>query len=318
MLPLPPFEWIAPQSLDELVRVLAEAPGDTMLVAGGTDVLPNLKHGLHAPRRVIGIAQLAELQQIEDAPDGGLAIGAGVHLDRLASDPRVRARYPALADAAASIASPQIRRMGTLGGNLLLDTRCAYYNQSAFWRGALGHCLKKDGTVCHVVPTGKHCVAALSADTPAPLIAFGAELELRSLRGTRVLPVEKLYAGDGVANHVRARDEVLVRVRLPAPAPGLQSAYVKLRAREAIDFPLLSVAVAVDAGVRVVVGALGALPKLVRVGVTPPLTDAAIDAIARAAQTQCHPLANLGAADWRQAVVGTQVARALRALVASH
>ena len=322
MLPLPAFEWIAPTSLGELVRVLAEAPGETMLIAGGTDLVPNLKAGLYSPRRVVGLGRIAELQQIEIAPDGALALGAGVRIDRVATDPRVRARYPALADAAASVASPQIRRMATLGGNLLLDTRCAYYNQSAFWRGALGHCLKKDGDTCHVVPNGRHCVAAMSADTPAPLIAFGAEVELRSLRGTRVLPLARLYAGDGVTNHVRAPDEVLVQVRVPAPRPELASAYVKLRARQAIDFPLLSVAAVVDPEhVRIVVGALGALPRGVRLADDQlharPLTPAMIDAIGAAAETQCHPLANLGGADWRQAVVGTAVKRALGALVPS-
>jgi len=284
--------------------------------------VPNLKHGLFAPRRVIGLLRVEELGRIAVEPDGALVLGAGVRIEQVATDARVRARYPALADAAANVASPQIRRMGTLGGNLLLDTRCAYYNQSAFWRAALGYCLKKDGDVCHVVPTGRHCVAAMSADTPAPLIAFGAEVELHSTRGTRVLPLVKLYAGDGVTHHVRAPDEVLVRVRLPMPTPQLASAYVKLRARQAIDFPLLSVAAVVDpARVRVVVGALGALPRVVRLVDDQlrarPLTAAMIDAIGAAAETQCHPLANLGAADWRQAVVATTVKRALGALVPS-
>ncbi len=320
VLPLPPFEWLAPRSLDEAVRALAAAPDDTMLLGGGTDVLPNLKHGLHTPRRLIGLGKIDELGRIEVGAD--VRLGAGVTIDRLAREPRVRAWYPALAAAAESIASPQLRRMGTLGGNLCLDTRCGFYNQTAFWRGALGHCLKAEGTVCHVVPAGRRCVAALSADTPAPLIAYQAELELRSVRGTRTLPLADFYAGDGVHHHQRAPDEIVVAVRLPAPAPGLRSSYLKLRTRQAIDFPLLSVAAVVSAvSVRVVVGALGPRPRQVRladgVAAARPLTPASIDAIASAAAAQCHPLANLGDEPWRAAMVAPTVRRALHALVAS-
>lgn len=327
MLPLPAFEWLAPRTLDELVRALGERPEETMILAGGTDLLPNLKHGLFSPRVVVGLRRVEELANIEESPDGGLVLGAGVTLERIASDPRVIARYPALAEAASLVASPQIRGMATLGGNLCLDTRCTYYNQTAFWRGALGGCLKKEGSTCHVVPQGKRCVAAFSADTPAPLIAYGGSVDLVSARGTRTLAIAALFAGDGVKNHVRAPDEVLTRVHLPAPAPGLRSAYQKLRARQAIDFPLLSIAAALvvdDAGLvrdaRVVVGALGALPRVLRgLDVTngQPLTVEATSAIARAAHAQCHPLSSLGAEGWRRDVVAPMVARALGSLRAS-
>lgn len=324
MLPLPAFDWLAPTTLDELVRAIGESPDDTLILAGGTDLLPNLKHGLFTPKRVIGLRRVKELTLIEESPDGGLVLGAGVSLDRIANDPRIVARYPALAQAAGLVASPQIRRMGTLGGNLCLDTRCTYYNQTAFWRGALGGCLKKEGDCCFVVPQGKRCVAAFSADTPGPLIAYDATVDLASVRGIRTLPVAKLFAGDGVKNHVRAADEVLTRVHLPAPTPGLRSVYEKLRARQSIDFPLLSIAAAVvlDAqGVvqdaRIIVGALGALPRIVRgleTARSKPLSAEVIDAMARAAHTQCHPLSSLGAESWRQEVVAPMVRRALAAL----
>lgn len=327
MLPLPAFGWLAPTTLPELVAALGESPAETLLLAGGTDLLPNLKHGLFAPKLVVGLRRVAELSRIEEAADGGLVIGAGVSLDRVATDRRIAARYPALAEAAGLVASPQIRRMGTLGGNLCLDTRCTYYNQTAFWRGALGGCLKKDGSVCFVVPQGKRCVAAFSADTPAPLITYDATVELVSVRGARTLPVAKLFAGDGVKNHVRAADEVLARIHLPAPAPGLRSVYQKLRTRQAIDFPLLAVAAAVVLdpqgvvqGVRVVVGALGALPRVLRgleAALSQPLRAEVMDLIAAAAHKQCHPLSSLGAESWRQEVVGPMVRRALEALVPS-
>lgn len=321
MLPLPPFEWLAPRSLDEVVHLLAEPSGQAMLLAGGTDVLPNLKNGLAAPKRVIGLRRVAELSTIEEDEGGALVVGAGVTLDRLGADPRIAARYPALAKAARLVASPQIRRMGTLGGNLCLDTRCTFINQSAFWRGALGYCIKKDGVVCHVVPGGRKCVAAMSADTPAPLIAYGASIDLVSARGARTLPVAKLFSGDGVLNHVRGPDEVLARVRIPPPSRGLVSGYEKLRARQAIDFPLLSVAAAVvlDAAgaiedACVVVGALGALPRAIRkleAVKGRPLDAEAIAAVAAAAEAQCHPLSNLGAEAWRQRAVRPLVERVL-------
>lgn len=327
MLPLPDFEWLAPTTLADLVRALGEHPNDTLLLAGGTDLLPNLKHGLHAPKRVIGLRRVRELSLVEESTDGALTLGSGVTLDTLANDARIVARYPALARAASLVASPQLRRMGTLGGNLCLDTRCAYINQTAFWRGALGGCLKRDGDVCHVVPQGKRCVAAFSADTPGPLITYDATVELVSVRGSRTLPVAKLFGGDGVKNHLREADEVLTRVHLPAPARGLRSAYEKLRARQAIDFPLLSIAAALTVGddevvtdLRLVVGALGALPRVVRkleVHVGKPISPELFDDIARAAHTQCHPLSSLGAEAWRQDVVAPMVKRTLAALRAS-
>ncbi len=328
MLPLPAFEWVSPGSLDELVRALGESPGESLLLAGGTDLLPNMKHGLFAPRRVIGLRRVRELRGIAETPAGGLVIGGGAPLDRVATDPRVMARYPALARAAGLVASPQIRRMGTIGGNLCLETRCVYYNQTAFWRGALGGCLKKDGPTCFVVPQGRRCVAAMSADTPAPLIAYGASVELVSVRGTRTLPVAKLFAGDGVKNNVRAADEVLTKVELPPPAERLFSAYEKVRSRAAIDFPLLSIAAAavLDAGghvveLTVVVGALGALPRVVRgleITRAAPLSREAIDLVAEAAHTQCNPLSSLGAEDWRKDIVAPVVRRALAGLAPSR
>ncbi len=324
MLPLPPFAWIAPRTLQAALDALAAAPDETLVLAGGTDVLPNLKRGLHQPRRVLGLGRVAELGHLEPR-DGGLWLGAGVTLERLATDPRTAAWFPALAAAAAAAATPQLRRMGTLGGNLCLDTRCAFYDQSAFWRDALHHCLKTTGDTCHVVPGGKRCVAALAADTPAPLIAYQAEIELRSTRGVRRLPLATFYGGDGARNHVRARDELVTGVHVPAPSPELESAYVKLRARQAVDFPLLSVAAAVSASdVRVVVAALGPRPRLVRLSAgaaalaaARPLSPPAIDAIASAAAAQCHPLASLGAEQWRAERVAPTVRRALTTLVLS-
>ena len=237
--------------------------------------------------------------------------------------------WPALAQAAGLVASPAIRNVATLGGNVCLDTRCPYYNQTAFWRGALGHCLKTTGTVCHVVPAGRRCVAAFSADTPPALIAYGATVTLASTRGRRTLPLEDLYVADGARNTSRAADEVLVEVRVPRSAGGTKSAYVKVRSRASIDFPALSIALAATVGddgvlhaLSVVVGALGARPRVVD-GLGPlaigrPLTAVVIDAIAERARAVCHPLDNVDLdAGWRRSVLPVHVRRALRAMVAT-
>jgi 4-hydroxybenzoyl-CoA reductase subunit beta len=213
--------------------------------------------------------------------------------------------------------------MGTIGGNLCLETRCTYYNQTHFWREALGFCLKKDGAVCHVTQVGKKCVAAHSADTPPALIALGAVVELASPTGARTLPVADFFVADGVANTVRRPGELVTRIRVPLPAPGLRSAFQKLRQRNSIDFPLLNVAVAAEFGegevvtaLRVVVSALGARPRVLAglemVAVGEKLTGEVIEAVAERAYQQCHPLTNITLdPEWRRAMVPVYVRRAL-------
>ena len=173
MLMLPPYRYHRPASIDEAVALLAEHAGDVMPVAGGTDLIPNMKHRLFEPGHLVALKGIEELKGIREE-DGWVRIGATETLSNVAADPTLRRRYPALAEAAGNVAGPQLRNMGTLGGNLCLDTRCTYYNQTAFWRDALGYCLKKDGTVCHVTRTGKKCVAAHSADTPPVLMVLDA------------------------------------------------------------------------------------------------------------------------------------------------
>ncbi len=319
MLTLPRFEWCRPASVDEVLRVLAGRPGECLLVAGGTDAVPNLKHRLHEPKVLVHLGGVAEMRGIEER-DGALELGALVTLDAIANEPRVRGAFPALATAASLVASPQIRHMGTLGGNLCLDTRCTYYNQTFFWREALGFCLKKDGTRCHVVPQGKRCVAAHSSDVAPVLIALDAEVEIASAAGRRWLPVDAFFVGDGVHNNVLVPGELVTRVRVPAAARTLKSAYRKLRPRGAIDFPMLSVAVAAatEAGrvrtLRVVVGALGARPKVLG-GLEPVLAEYAIGAelverVAKVAHQQCRPLANVPYDEgWRHEMVPVWVAR---------
>jgi 4-hydroxybenzoyl-CoA reductase subunit beta len=322
MLTLPVFEYVRPSSVDDVLRELSEHSGECLLIAGGTDAVPNLKHRLHEPRRLVSLAGVQELQAVrEDAH--GLHLGALVTLTALTRLPQLLRDYPAIARAASLVASPQIRNMGTLGGNLCLDTRCTYYNQTFFWREALGFCLKKDGVRCHVVPQGKRCVAAHSSDVAPTLIAYGAEVEIAGSSGRRRIPCDEFFVGDGIHNNVLKPDELVTRVTLPAGSRGQRGAYRKLRPRAAIDFPMLSVAVAARGSaarlesLRVVVSALGAKPRLL--GSLDPLvagrpaSEDAFAAVAAAAHKQCRPLINVAYDDdWRHAMVPVLVTRALR------
>jgi 4-hydroxybenzoyl-CoA reductase subunit beta len=307
--------------VEEALELLSERAGETLLVAGGTDAVPNLKHRLHEPRRVVHLGKVEELRFLRE-DDEGLQVGARVTLAELSADPHVRRDFPSLAKAAGLVAGPQLRAMGTVGGNLCLDTRCTYYNQTYFWREALGFCLKKDGVHCHVVPQGKRCVAAHSSDVAPVLITLEARVEIAGRRGRRTLPVDEFFVGDGVHNNVLEPTELVTRITVPHGSRGLRAGYQKLRVRRAIDFPLLSVAFAARvAGVcseaRLVVSALAARPKsiggLERLAVGRVLDDETIEAVARAAYQQCRPQTSVPYdADWRHEMVPVYARRAIR------
>jgi 4-hydroxybenzoyl-CoA reductase subunit beta len=266
----------------------------------------------------MGIRELAEIRN--DA--AGLVLGALVPLARIAADPGIARDFPTLTKAAGLVAGPQLRNMGTLGGNLCLDTRCTYYNQTYFWREALGFCLKKSGTVCHVVPTGKRCVAAHSSDVAPVLIALGAEVEIANASGRRALAVEEFFVPDGVHNNVLAPGDVVTRVTVPAAARGLRAGYQKLRPREAIDFPMLSVAFVarVNGGVcesaRLVVSAIAAKPRVIG-GVEAVVRGQTLGAdvahaLGEIAYRQCHPLINVPYdQEYRREMVPVYVRRAV-------
>lgn len=330
MLRLPPFQYHRPRSLDRAISLLGGYGEQAMVVAGGTDLLPNMKHGLFTPSHLVALKGVPELKGIRkgslpgvDGEGGSFVIGAGETLHAVSSHPLVRQHYPALAEAAGHVAGPQLRAMGTLGGNLALDTRCTYYNQTRFWRDALGYCLKKDGTVCHVTKVGKKCVAAHSADTPPVLMLLGAEVELSGPAGTRRVPVADFFLPDGIVNTRREPDEILVRILIPPPRPGVRVGYRKLRQRKAIDYPLLTVAVAVEVGedgrlrdASGVVTALGSRPKELtgwgELAAGEPFSDDVVEALAERAWEQCRPLDNITVdPEWRRAMVRVQIRRAL-------
>ena len=326
MLRLPPFQYHRPGTLQEAVTLLSDFGDAGMLIAGGTDVIPNMKHRLHEPEHLVSIRNVGELQGI-DVQGDELVLGAGATLAQVAEHPLTRTHAPALADAAGQVAGPQLRSMGTLGGNLCLDTRCTYYNQSYFWRRSLGFCLKKDGDTCHVTQVGKKCVAAHSADTPPVLWVLGATADLVSADGERSVPVDELFVPDGIHNTVVEPGEVVTRVRVPLPSAGTLMAFRKVRQRNSIDFPVLNLAVAGTVeggrvhGLRLVVSGLGSRPREVT-GLDEvegsPLSDETIDAVALQAHKQCRPLTNnIVDPQWRRAMVPVYVRRALESINAS-
>ena len=271
MLRLPRFTFVSASSLPEAARLLAE-PG-TLAVAGGTDVYPKMKRRQFAARTLVSLRRVVDAE-IRDGH--ATRIGAGATLTAIAENEMIRARYAALAQAAAVISTPQLRNMGTLGGNLCLDTRCNWYDQSQFWRMAEGYCMKTHGdVVCRVAPSSRRCLAVASADTVPALIALGATVTIASASGERQVDVGDLYREDGIAYLTLARGDIVTEVRLP-PADGWRSAYLKLRDRGAFDFPIAGVAAAVRLDGRTVVAARVAITAL---GSSPKRVDAAADAL---------------------------------------
>ena len=299
MLRLPPFRYHRPDTVQNAVSLLAEYAETAIPISGGTDLIPNMKHRLFTPAHLVALKGIGELKGIREE-DGELVIGAAETLTDVSLHPSVRLHFMALSEAAGHVAGPQLRNSGTLGGNLCLDTRCTYYNQSHFWRQALGFCLKKDGDVCHVTQVGKKCVAAHSADTPPVLMTLGAQVDISGPAGERRVLVRDFFVADGIWNTSREPGEIVTRIRVPLPEPELRTAYVKLRQRQSIDFPLLTVAVAADVdpenrlrSLRGVVTALGARPKELtgweELAEREVLTDELIEALAERAFRQCHP-----------------------------
>jgi 4-hydroxybenzoyl-CoA reductase subunit beta len=328
MLRLPQFGVSTPTTIPEVISALA-TPG-ARIVAGGTDILPNLKHRLDRPPLLVSLDAVKELRQLGlDASE--LVIGAGVTLSDVAEHELVCKHFPMLADAAGRVASPLIRNMGTLGGNVNLDTRCRYVNQTEFWRGAIGGgCIKSEGDVCHVVPKGRNCVAALSSDSVPVLIALEAVFVLVGPEGERRVDAAAYFKADGTAHTVRTDGELLTQIRIPLPTCARRTEYVKWSVRKSIDFPLVSVALRFDmdgdgneatiAAVHVVAGVLGAKPRRVTkldecVGKT--LADPEVARIvSETAFKQCKPLPNVPyETDYRRQMIKVHTRRAIESMV---
>jgi 4-hydroxybenzoyl-CoA reductase subunit beta len=298
---LPQFEYLKPATLSEGLAMLAEHRADVKILSGGSDLLINMKFGLDTPRYLVSFNGLEELAAIKERPDGGLRIGAACTLTDLVRDPTIGTQFPALRDAVHSVGSRHIRNVGTLGGNLCLDTRCWYTNQSENWRATRDGCFKTDQELCHVIKTSTRCHALNTSDTAPMLMALDATVELSSAAGTREVPLLEFYREDGVHHTVREPEELLTAVLVPR-FDG-RAVFSKLAQREGLDFAAGTLAVAVTGtneaprSVRLVMGSIAAAPKVLAgceaILLEQGLNDASIDAAASAARDALGKVTNL-------------------------
>ena len=266
---LPQFKLLRPHSLDEALSLLGKHGNNIRVLAGGTDLIPSMRQKLFEPEFVLDIRHIPELKGIRQAAGAGVEIGALTTLSAIERSAVLSQHYPVLVEAAHTVASPVLRNMGTIGGNICLDTRCLWYNQSLTWRKGCGFCIKKDGNLCHVAPGGSKCWAAFSGDTPPALLCLNAEIEIASPSGVKRVPLRDFYTGIGDEYRKLQSNELLTRVFLPESSADYRGTYRKLRIRGSIDYPLAGVAIAMKrsddhiSDARVAITAVNPAPVLV-------------------------------------------------------
>ena len=323
MIRLPRFRHHAPCSIDEAARILSGEAPEAMVLAGGTDLLPNMKRRQQTPKALVSLRNIPRLKQIRNGE--GSVVGAASTLTEIVQNSQIRESYAGLWQAAVQVATPPLRNMATIGGNLCLDTRCNYYDQSYEWRKAISFCMKKDGDTCWVAPGSKRCLAVSSSDTAPALISLGAEVVLHSSEGERVLALADFYRNDGIDYVTRRPDEILTEIRLP-PRDDVRSTYWKLRRRGSFDFPVLGVAATVGLAAddtversRIVLGAAASSPLVATEAAASlegrKLTDDAIAEAAELAAKIAKPMDNTDfTLHWRKRVAAEFVRYALREL----
>jgi 4-hydroxybenzoyl-CoA reductase subunit beta len=338
MMRLPKFDYRTPREIAEAVKIMAGSGPEGQFVAGGTDLYPNMKRRQQTPRTVISVMRVPELNQISGDGKSGIRIGASVTLTDIVEHPLINRDYPVIAHAARTISTPILRNMGTIGGNLLLDTRCNYYDQNYEWRKGINFCLKKDGDVCWVAPGSSKCWAVQSSDLVPVMVAIGAKFRLASTLGERMIEAAGFYNDDGI-NYLKKRpDELLVDILLP-PIDGWRASYQKLRRRGAFDFPVLGVAawIQLDDGknhagetpavpvknARIVLGGIAPSPIDVKEAgaalIGQPFDDDHIQAAAEAAYVKARPLDNTDfVMNWRKQMTRQYTLRALQELITPH
>ncbi|HEV7797195.1 MAG TPA: FAD binding domain-containing protein [Pyrinomonadaceae bacterium] len=326
MMRLPKFDYRTPRAIAEAVKIMAGSGPEGQFVAGGTDLYPNMKRRQQTPRTVISVMRVPELNQITGDGRTGIRIGASVTLTDIVEHPLINRDYPVVAQAARTISTPILRNMGTIGGNLLLDTRCNYYDQNFEWRKGINFCLKKDGDVCWVAPGSSKCWAVQSSDLVPVMVAIGAKFRLASTLGERMIDAAGFYNDDGIDYLKKRPDELLVDIHLP-PLNGWRASYQKLRRRGAFDFPVLGVAawVQVDqAGsvkdAKLILGGIAPAPVEVKEAgealIGHRLDPEHIQAAAEAAYIKARPLDNTDfVMNWRKQMTRQYTLRALQQLV---
>src|SRR6266542_279171 len=336
MMRLPKFEYHVPREIAAALKIMASTGPEAQFVAGGTDLYPNMKRRQQTPRTVISVMHLSELNQITGDGTSGVRIGASVTLTEICEHPIINRDYPVIASAAKTISTPILRNMGTVGGNLLLDTRCNYYDQNYEWRKGINFCLKKDVDVCWVAPGSKKCWAVQSSDLVPVMVAIGAKFRLVSTLGERTIEAAGFYNDDGIKYLKKRPDELLVDIHLP-PTNGWCASYQKLRRRGAFDFPVLGVAACIHldhvskgnapnakqvSGVkdaRIILGGIAPSPIEVQEArqalLGKPLNDVSIKAAAEACYVRARPLDNTECVmNWRKQMASQYTILALQKL----
>jgi 4-hydroxybenzoyl-CoA reductase subunit beta len=322
---LPDFQLARPRALLDAIAFLRDN-ASTRILAGGTDLLPSMRQKLFEPEHVLDIRRIPELKGVRET-EQGIEIGALTTLAEIEHSPILTKNYPVLTEAAKTVASPLLRNMGTIGGNICLDTRCLWYNQSLAWRKSCGFCIKKDGDLCHVAPGGTKCWAAFSADTPPALLCLDAEIEIVSADGPRRMKLNDFYTGDGANHRCLQPQELLTRIFLPRTSAGYRGAYRKLRIRGSIDYPLAGVAVVMKKSnghiedLRIGITAVNPAPVLIK-GLDSllngNLNETAADAIAEQATRTAKPLTTSALTpEYRREMIRVFTKRAVLALSGS-
>ena len=325
MMRLPKFTYYVPREIADAVKMMGDTGASAQFVAGGTDLYPNMKRRQQTPKTVISVTRLKELNQIEGDGRSGLRIGASVSLTDICEHAIINRDYPFVAAAAKTISTPILRNMGTIGGNLLLDTRCNYYDQNYEWRKGINFCLKKDGDICWVAPGSKKCWAVQSSDLVPLMVAIGAKVKLVSTLGERMVDAAGLYNDDGIDYLHKRPDELLTEIHLP-PLNGWRATYKKLRRRGAFDFPVLGVAARLDISedgtvkaAKLILGGIAPAPIEVKEAeaalIGEPLNEERMQAAAEACYLKARPLDNTDfVMNWRKQMARPYVLRALEEL----
>ncbi|MBS4028820.1 MAG: FAD binding domain-containing protein [Ignavibacteriales bacterium] len=325
MIRLRKFEFHSPTSLQEAKKILS-SNGQTKILAGGTDLVVGMKQETVQPKNILWLGKIHELQQITFSRKEGLKIGAMCTLSEIEHNTNIQKHFPSIIDAVKSIASPQIRNHATIGGNLCLNTRCFYYDQSDFWRNSLGNCLKYGNGICHAAPELSRCTAVFSSDLAPLLIALDANVELHSSQSTLKIPLSRLYNDDG-KNHVSLfQSEILSSVSIPFNEK-IKSAHGKIRARNSTDFAIANVGVELTFSSKnicekanIVIGAISSSPIIVdtiaQKLIGENVSEKKIEEVANEISTHVHPMPNVdGAVNYRKKMVGLLVKRTLSTLV---
>lgn len=323
MLRLPRFQYLAPRSLEEALSLLKKQKEKVKVLAGGTDLLPSMKQRLFAPEYVLDLKRISGLNQIEEGSNGEVRIGALTTLSTLEQSLVIKKHFPGLSEAADSVAATQVKKMGTIGGNIGLETRCWYFNQSHFWRKSIEMCRKIGGEVCHVVKGGKKCHAYFAADSVPVLIALGAQVTIRDSEGERECALQDIYTQDGKAPNSLKPEDLITQIIIPIPAVRSGNSYKKLRLRESIDFPLVGAAVQITMdrdsceNGKIVLGAVGSGPIEVKAAEEilkgRQISEELIEEVGELAQKAAKPVANTATSPvYRRKMAGVLTKMALR------